>query len=115
MKKGSKAMGLDSWQGHELKNLPFVFWDNMAKLLDTIEEASCCRWPRALVTASITLLSEGEGLDVIKQNLSLSSHSSTGLTRASDTGVLKSGKIPGRHRKSLERYRIEMLLTRPGC
>ena len=25
MKKGSKAMGLDSWQGHELKNLPFAF------------------------------------------------------------------------------------------
>ena len=39
----------------------------MAKLLDTIEEANCCRWLQALVTASITLLSKGEGPDVIKQ------------------------------------------------
>ena len=39
----------------------------MAKLLDAIEEASCSKWPEALVTASITLLSKGEGPDVIKQ------------------------------------------------
>ena len=60
-RSGSAVGGLDSWRTYELQQLPIVFWDAMATLLQSIEAPGV--WPQSMLHVNVTMLSKGEGTE----------------------------------------------------
>lgn len=64
-KKDRSASGIDGWRIAELKRIPLPLLDLFAELLNLVEELGV--WPKALMTALVTMLPKGEGRQPLKQ------------------------------------------------